>query len=640
MVVLVPMLPMRIRQASLRSWSRLFSVLVRSLGACALLLFCGSCSWSQAQKPSILVILVENLGFNAFSCGDGLEEGRSSGYQAFCEEAVRFTHAYTPSVLSQPTIASIFTAKFPFEHGLRHNGAQALSAKEVTFAEAALTKGYRTSFFSGGPPVWRRSGLNQGFEVFDDSVNLSLKSLYRNAADVGEIFLNWQETEASRDRFASFLYFADLQFIDQPTTNELGELRSSSYQSQVDEVDEALDELVREMKRRKIWDSTDVFLVGLQGATLDVRIDEIPLMSLLSETTRSTLMVKPARLKRDGPFNWKIDSNVSLTDVGTTLFEMIGLPRKSVSEVPLTYSLLSALKGPEPDWPSSRFVVSESAWAEWRGFGSTRAAVRQGPNLFLFDERPLLFNTLTDSREATPLPNSDFKASAMKGELSDYLNELKFSPWRTPSREVVEKFLLARQLWRDREPPSDVLTQLASLAKQFPQDFQLQAWRAIWALRNSDWTTLKDVGAKPGGNELWTYVAARNLNEKQTPPTFDPCLDFLRTGTEPWTTPKACRVDGLSDLLTWANESLSEGVRNRAMESFLRLYLAKALAARVSESNLALGLKWDASSVTDVVDPLDLYLSLPELKKQKAIARARLASERRVSETAKESRSL
>src|SRR4051812_44820860 len=73
-----------------------------------------SCSLNSSPQPSILVILVENLRFGSFSCGEGSESGRPQGLRAFCDEAVRFTHAYTPSVLSQATIASIITAKYPF----------------------------------------------------------------------------------------------------------------------------------------------------------------------------------------------------------------------------------------------------------------------------------------------------------------------------------------------------------------------------------------------------------------------------------------------------------------------------------------------------------------------------------------------
>ena len=123
-----------------------------------------SCNWKTAPQGSILVIFVENLGFNSFSCSESAESGRRAGLQTFCDEGVRFTHAYTPSTLSQATIASIFTAKAPHQHGLRHNGSQTLSAKMETVAEAALARGYRTC----SSPEERRFGAG--------SVSRSLRS--------------------------------------------------------------------------------------------------------------------------------------------------------------------------------------------------------------------------------------------------------------------------------------------------------------------------------------------------------------------------------------------------------------------------------------------------------------------------------
>ena len=58
------------------------------------------CDWKQVRAPSVLIVAVEQLGFNAFSCGEeGAEEGEG-GYALFCAEAVRFTHAYAPSPMS------------------------------------------------------------------------------------------------------------------------------------------------------------------------------------------------------------------------------------------------------------------------------------------------------------------------------------------------------------------------------------------------------------------------------------------------------------------------------------------------------------------------------------------------------------
>ena len=583
--------------------------------------------------------MVENLGVGAFSCSDGsgtvdstdssggaraVGNPTASGFQSFCDEAVRFTHAYTPSVLSQPTVASLLTAKYPFDHGVRHNGAQAISAKEETIAEVAVGRGLRTAFFSGGPPIWRRSGFSQGFEIFDDSISLSLGHLYRPAAEVINLFLNWQATEAPRGNFFSFLYMADPQFIDVPTTNDLGEIRESSYTSQLTAVDEALAKLVRQMKARKIWDSSDVYLIGLGANAADGRAEEIPAMNLFSESTRATLMIKPSRKTRDGPFNWKIDSNVSLVDVGATLFDMMGEWTKR--KQPLATSLKSALIGPEPTWSADRMIVSESAWAQWQELGGIRAAVRQGPRLFLFDERSLIYDTLTDNFEVIPLPSGDAATLLLRGKFSEFLRDHGYIPWRSPGRFVADQAELARELWRDRAPDKETLSRLRDLSNRRPDSDELKGWRAIMTLRENDWHELKTLAGtgKHAYRPLWAFVADRNLGTKTSIPE-DPCFAFLKGDRH---LPRPCNAEGLQDLLTWSDDSAPEAVKTKASESFLRLYLTKAIATRIAEQNEVIGREWDTSVKIKEPDILELVLALPEMKRFRHIVKARTSSER------------
>ena len=266
--------------------------------------------------------MVENLGFNSFSCGDASGPPDEVLFESFCNESVRFTHAYTPSTMSQAAIASLLTGLYPREHGVRHNGAVGLSAKIETLAEVARDSRMKTSFISGGPPIFRRSGFSQGFDIFDDSVAPALKSLYRPASSVVSMFLDWQKP--LRGGWLSFLFFADPQFVDQPTVDDLGEERESSYEGQVAEVSESIESLVKEMKRRQVWDSTTVVLVGTNGFGSENRPSDPQAVNLFADATRVVLMVKPAHTDKPGfvkPSNWKIDSNVSLADLGETLLK-------------------------------------------------------------------------------------------------------------------------------------------------------------------------------------------------------------------------------------------------------------------------------------------------------------------------------
>lgn len=553
-------------------------------------------------------------------------------FEGFCRESVRFTHAYAPSPMSQPTLASVLTGLYPLEHGVRHNGPQSLPAKYETVAEAAKAKGFRTSFISGGPPIFRRSGFNQGIDQFDDNATVNLKQIYRPASQVVDLFLNWQKTSGLP--FLSFLFFADPQFLDQPTMNELGEVRESSYQSQVIEVSESLDALVRDMKSRKIWDTTNVILIGLNGFVSDTRTGEPGAVNLFFESTRATLMMKPARKMKEGPYNWKIDSNVSLVDVGTTLYKMLGIEEDIPKSKLATVSLEKAMLSPTPDWDPDRKIVVETAWPVWKGAGEIRAALRRGPYLYLFDENDQLYNTLTDSLEVSPLLMAEPSVARLRDDLAGSLRQLGYTPWKSRSPEVLlksAKTLLAQDLWRERQANAqiapDVEATLSRLSKRYANDRELIGWRANLALVNGNWAELKKLSGKD--RPAWAYVADLNGDSKKKPEQLtDSCLRALFTHTGE--VGKNCGDPLSRDLAIWTDEKAESGARNRAMEAFLKGIVSKTLTDRIARADMIAGDVWDVSKGRWAEPPLvDLMLAMPDFKKYRATVRAKIASESR-----------
>ncbi|MEK7358366.1 MAG: sulfatase-like hydrolase/transferase, partial [Bdellovibrionota bacterium] len=553
------------------------STLVPRVALCASFALFGvlsGCSWRSAPQMSILVIAVDDLGFGAMSCGEGESQTEVSGFESFCNEAVRFTHAYAPSSLGQATFASLVTGLYPLEHGVRHNGAQGLSAKLVTLPEVAHAKKMKTSLFSGGPPIWRRGGFNQGFDVFDDSVAVNLKTTYRPSNQIVDLFLSWQANEAPRGGFVSFLFMPDPHYVDQPTTNSLGEIRENSYQSQIEEVGESVSRLVKELKARKVWDSTYVFLIGLDGNAQANRMDETQGTNLFSETTRSTLMIKPGRKAREGPYTWKIDQNISLVDVGATLFDIVDEETVRPTSKFETISLMAAFEGSHTGWSETRKIVSETAWPQWRGIGGVRAALRSGPYLYLFDDNDQLFNTLTDSFETTPLPLGEPRSASLRDAFAASLRRLGYLPWKTTNPLAIEKATLAQELWRERGPIADSQERLKKLSRRFPKDPELTAWRAILALQAGRWNDLKAVAGDE--HPVWKYVAAVNLGEKAERP-FAPCLRALDVPTPE--VRKSCNDDLARAIGEWATTK-DEKRRDRAMEAALRASTSKALAEK------------------------------------------------------------
>src|SRR5690606_23654454 len=93
-------------------------------------------SCKTTDRKSVLVIAVDELTFMDITCRQ--DDAEKSGFQLFCNESVRFTHAFTPSTLAVPALSSVLTGLYPLQHKVRHNGGPGLAAEFETVAEMAL----------------------------------------------------------------------------------------------------------------------------------------------------------------------------------------------------------------------------------------------------------------------------------------------------------------------------------------------------------------------------------------------------------------------------------------------------------------------------------------------------------------------
>jgi hypothetical protein len=588
------------------------------------LLTLASCQWNSSSKTSVLVIAVEGLGFSSVSCrSDELSE-TSSGFQVLCGEALRFTHAYTPSTQTTAALASTLTGEYPIAHGLRHNGHQFLSATANSAAERALRNNYATGFFSGGPPVFFKSGLAQGFQAFDDSFPVLRGEPHRPAKETFGSVLQWLR-QVPHPFFAT-VFIPDLQFKDALTTSESGVPRDLSAQSQLEAVDEALGFLFRELKKQKRWEKTHIFVFGTNGRNRNDRYTDIPGTSLHGDATHITFFAKPAGASRDLGLSWKVDANVSLVDLGRTLNEMVAsdrevLPASRHQQV----SLASALDGHDFNVADDRPIFLESAWPQWRAVGMIRHAVRIGEYLVVLDDEPLVFNSLLDRMENNPIWDLSGRAREVLEFAQNQTQGLGVKPWVSPNLMVLKKLALAGELWFKSRPRFELRQILEARAKENPEDFQLQQWLAELYAEKELWPQLLALGRRTE-TTTWMYVADQYL-EKKAPIPDDPCWVFLKSPLKgdlggDWN--RGCDDEMVVSFVTWVYGQ-DESSRDRGRDKLVRDLRAAVLDRRFNRLNYVTGLMWDtkfmASSHTTRIEQI---LQLPQFRRQREIVARRI----------------
>jgi len=119
-----------------------------------------ACAFGGAEKPNILFILVDDLGYSDVACyGNTLHE--TPNVDRLAKEGIRFTDAYAACAVCSPTRASIQTGQYPIRFGITDwiPGARRLNTpllekdtntmlplEAVTLAEAVKEHGYKTAF--------------------------------------------------------------------------------------------------------------------------------------------------------------------------------------------------------------------------------------------------------------------------------------------------------------------------------------------------------------------------------------------------------------------------------------------------------------------------------------------------------------
>lgn len=122
----------------------------------------GEASWAQAVRPSIVLVIADDLGINDLNCY-GRGEHRTPNLDRLAAEGMRFTSAYAAQPVCSPSRAALMTGKSParlhltsFLPGRPDAASQKLlqpeiegqlPAEEMTLAEWLQRSGYRTGMF-------------------------------------------------------------------------------------------------------------------------------------------------------------------------------------------------------------------------------------------------------------------------------------------------------------------------------------------------------------------------------------------------------------------------------------------------------------------------------------------------------------
>jgi arylsulfatase len=163
------------------------------------------------------LVLIVNDAMRRDRVGAYGGDAHTPSFDSFAGENLVFRRAVSPAPWTVPSIASLFTSRYPSQHGVASHpeaawheavggtGAAVLSESFETLAETLHDAGFRTAAFVANPWLTRGFGFEQGFEIYDDS----FASWEAPGSLVSEAGLAWLASLEPDERFFLYLHYID-----------------------------------------------------------------------------------------------------------------------------------------------------------------------------------------------------------------------------------------------------------------------------------------------------------------------------------------------------------------------------------------------------------------------------------------------
>jgi len=163
------------------------------MGVAGLLAALLSCTATDSAPPAnILLVTVDTLRADVLGAY-GATGARTPRIDQLAREGTLYERAVTPMPLTRPAHFSIFTSRYPREHGVVNN-ALSLPEGATTLAERLREHGYQTGAFVGVHLLSAEAGAAQGFDTFGE-VDAAAK--YRPGGLVVDEALSWLAEQSS-----------------------------------------------------------------------------------------------------------------------------------------------------------------------------------------------------------------------------------------------------------------------------------------------------------------------------------------------------------------------------------------------------------------------------------------------------------
>jgi len=309
---------------------------------------------SGHSPPNVVIVVMDTARQDHLSCY-GYKRNTTPNLNKLVEDSRIYYNAYSTSCWTSSAHASLFTGLFTITHRTSQEN-WSMNDQLTTLAEVFKTEGYETTGITENPMLARNHLFDQGFLTYHETwkmdpenristlfgkenmaFDLFKKSLKRRNQEMPFfIFINFIEPHSpynsSEQFYDQFLSDPNLQCVsnrwqdyylgrigfDQNELRHLNEL----YDAEIRYVDHYVGKIMRELKKRKLWENTVFIVTSDHGENIGDHGMMDHVFSLYESTIKIPLIIHYPKLI---PGHSEEHDPVELTDIFPTVLKISGI---------------------------------------------------------------------------------------------------------------------------------------------------------------------------------------------------------------------------------------------------------------------------------------------------------------------------
>jgi choline-sulfatase len=369
---------------------------IKGLSVCCLffLLICGcrtSTEDSQKAKPvatwkpfNIVVVTIDTLRSDRLGCY-GYTKIKTPNMDNLAQKGTLFENAVCQVPITPPSHASIFTGTYPVVHQVRNVAGFNLDASHRTLAKMLQERGWQTAAFVGAAVLAKTTGLNQGFQTYDDTMNdpeLGVASPQLRAGRVIDRALEWLAKQSQESPFFLWVHVYDPHAPYEPPTPFKNEYAREPYDGEIAYVDRELGRLFKAVETMFSPDKTLLTVLSDHGESLSDHGENTHGVFLYDSTLRIPWILSGPGIAAGK----RVREQARTIDLLPTLVSLLG------GEIPSECqgtSLLPALSGQKVNtdvsYAESLIPKIDMGWAELRAMRTAKWKYVRAPRAELYD---------------------------------------------------------------------------------------------------------------------------------------------------------------------------------------------------------------------------------------------------------------